>query len=303
MDYRHEKEANMNTVTPQPTAVQSGRITTEGDSLYYEVRGHGAPLIMIAGANGDADEFHLIAEILADEYKVITYDRRAKARSTMNSPQHFEISQQSRDVVAILRAVGEKSAYIFGNSSGAVIALDIAKTQPQAVRAAIIHEPPITQVHPDVLKWQRFYTSVYKSAFTLGASIAALRFLLGTGFPVRKLIKASRDGRKGLPPSTEPLIPSKLIAEFLIKQELLPVTNYLPDVDQIKNNGTQIIMAAGQMTLDHHWWYGETARILSEQLGCECVLFPGHHGSFMDMPHEFATTLRTVLHKATSKSP
>ena len=74
-------------------------------------------------------------DILSDEYKVITYDRRANARSTINNPQNFEISQQSRDAVAVLRAAGEQSAFVFGNSSGAVIALDMAKTQPQAVRA------------------------------------------------------------------------------------------------------------------------------------------------------------------------
>ena len=114
-------------MTSQVT-VQSGRVTTEGDDLYYEVRGQGAPLVMIPGAGGDADRYTLVANLLADEYKVITYDRRANCRSTINDPQNFEISQQSRDVVAVLRAAGETAAFVFDNSSGAVIALDIAKT-------------------------------------------------------------------------------------------------------------------------------------------------------------------------------
>jgi pimeloyl-ACP methyl ester carboxylesterase len=49
----------------------------------------------------------------------------------MNDPQHFEVSQQSRDAVAVLRAAGETSVFVFGNSSGAVIALDMAKTHAQ----------------------------------------------------------------------------------------------------------------------------------------------------------------------------
>lgn len=89
---------------------------------------------MIAPAGGDGWQYAFVADILADEYKVITYDRRANARSTMNAPQNFEISQQSRDAVAVLHAAGETPAFVFGNSSGAVIALDMAKTQPQAVR-------------------------------------------------------------------------------------------------------------------------------------------------------------------------
>jgi pimeloyl-ACP methyl ester carboxylesterase len=126
----------------QQTVLETGRVTTEGDELYYEVRGRGQPLLMIPGGGGDAGLYSFVADILADEFRVITYDRRGNARSTRNEPQNFEISQQSRDAVAVLRAVGEPSAFVFGNSSGAIIALDMAKTQPQAVKAVVAHEPP-----------------------------------------------------------------------------------------------------------------------------------------------------------------
>ena len=102
--------------------MQTGYVKTEGDELYYEVRGSGQPLLMIPGGGGAGKVYSFVADILSDEYKVITYDRRASARSTKNEPQNFEISQQSRDAVAVLQAVGETSAFVFGNSSGAVIA-------------------------------------------------------------------------------------------------------------------------------------------------------------------------------------
>ncbi len=57
-------------------------------------------------------------------------------------------------------------------------------------------------------------------------------------------------------------------------------------------------MAGGKMSLDKKRWYVETAQILAEKLGCEMVTFPGHHGSYMDMPDEWAATLRRLLHKA-----
>src|SRR5262245_48466319 len=139
----------------QDAKIQSGRVTTEGADLYYEVRGAGEPLLMIAPGGGDGWQYSWIADILADEFKVITYDRRANARSTMNAPQNFEIGQQSRDAVAVLRAAHETSAFVFGNSSGAVIAVDLAKTQPQAVRAIVAHEPPLARVHPHARTWQR----------------------------------------------------------------------------------------------------------------------------------------------------
>lgn len=277
--------------------LQTGRVTTEGDDLYYEVRGQGQPLVMIPGAGGDADRYAAVADILADEYKVITYDRRATSRSTMNDPQNFEISQQSRDVVAVLHAAGETSAFVFGNSSGAVIALDMAKTQPQAIRAVVAHEPPLARVHPKAKQWQRFYASVYLTAFEFGSTLAMLRFLFGTGLPVRQMITA-RGETSSSKKSQEPRIGPQVTTDFLVKQELLPVTNYLPDVEMIKKNGVRVFMVGGKMSLDKKRWYVETAQILAERLSCEMVTFPGHHGSYVDMPNEWAATLRSVLHKA-----
>jgi hypothetical protein len=44
-------------MTTQPVIIQSGRVTTEGDDLYYEVRGQGGhekpALLMIAPGGGD----------------------------------------------------------------------------------------------------------------------------------------------------------------------------------------------------------------------------------------------------------
>jgi len=239
-----------------------------------------------------------VADRLADEYKVITYDRRANARSTMNVPQNFEISQQSRDAVAVLRAVGEASAFVFGNSSGAVIALDMARTQPQAIRAVVAHEPPIPRMLPNARKWQRFFASVYLSSFRIGSSLAALQFMIGVELPVRQLINATKGVNLHREQSSVRYISAQESSEFLVRQELLPVTNYLPDVERIRQNGVKVVMAVGQWGLDRKKWYVEAAQILARQLGCELVTFPGHHGSFMDMPDEFAATLRSVLHKA-----
>jgi pimeloyl-ACP methyl ester carboxylesterase len=276
----------------------SGRVNTEGDNLYYEVRGQGQPLLMIPPAGGDGWQYSFVADILANEYKVITYDRRANGRSTMNDPQNFEISQQSRDAVAVLRAAGETSAFVFGNSSAAVIALDMAKTQPQALRAAVAHEAPLPRLLPDARKWQRFFAGVYLNALRFGPSLAALQFMLGIEVPVRKLIQATAPANAHRRQSDEPYLSDKVATEVLVRLELLPVTNYLPDVEQIKQNGVKVYMAVGEWGLKRKVWYVRAAQILAEQFGCELVTFPGHHGSFMDMPEEWAAALRDVLHRA-----
>jgi pimeloyl-ACP methyl ester carboxylesterase len=265
--------------------VQTGCVSTEGDDLYYEVRGQGQPLLMISGGGGDAGFFTYVADILSDEFKVITYDRRGNSRSTRNEPQNFEISQQSRDAVAVIKAVGEESAFVFGNSGGAVIALDMAKTQPQAVRAAIVHEPPVTAMHPDSKTWQRFFAGIYWIGHIFGANLAMLGFALPTGIPRSAYASVPQDTAKRMGRNHD----------FFVKHEMLPFSNYKPDLEAIKQNAVTMFMAAGQMTLDKKKFYGETAPIMAKLLGCKMVVFPGNHLSYIDRPQEWAAVLRGVL--------
>jgi hypothetical protein len=82
-----------------------------------------------------------------------------------------------------------------------------------------------------------------------------------------------------------------------MKEELVPVTNYLPDVVLIKKNRVEVVMAVGEWGQERKKWYVEVARILLAEFGCELVTFPGHHGSYMDMPNEFADRPHSVLQK------
>ncbi|HWI66676.1 MAG TPA: alpha/beta hydrolase [Symbiobacteriaceae bacterium] len=272
------------------TSVYAGRVLTEGDELYYEVRGEGPPLLMISGGGGDAGYYSQVADILADEYTVITYDRRGNSRSTRNEPQNFEVSQQARDAVAVMRAAGHQSAIVFGNSGGAIFALEMARNQPQALKAVVVHEPPVVRMLPDSEQWLRFFAGVYGLAYRYGVTVAMFRFLLSLGIPLSALGKTPKDVGARLEKNNE----------FLVKHEMIPSVTYRPDVERIKGNGVKVFMAAGQVTLDKQKYYGRTAPILADLLGCELVTFPGHHNSYIDLPQEWTATLRSVLHKVGS---
>lgn len=146
-------------------------------------------------------------------------------------------------------------------------------------------------------KWQHFFASVYAMSFVYGSSLAALRFMLGTQLPMLQLIRATSGTNKHREQSSEPYMSPAQASDFLVKQELLPVTNYLPDIEKIKKNGNPVIIAVSEWSLKRKTWYAAVAQILAAQLGCELVTFPGHHGSFMDKPEEWASVLRNVLHK------
>ena len=62
--------------------IEHGRIHANGTELYYEARGDGPPLLLIAGGLADAGQFTALGQALAEQTRVITYDRRGNSRST-----------------------------------------------------------------------------------------------------------------------------------------------------------------------------------------------------------------------------
>ena len=110
-------------------------------------------------------------------------------------------------------------------------------------------------------------------------------------------IKAARAARNARIETHERYLDQKIVTDFFSKQELLPVTNYLPDIEAIKRNKVKAYIAAGERSPQKKRFYAETAQVLAERLRCEFITFPGHHGSFVDMPDAWAATLRNVLGK------
>lgn len=267
--------------------IKTGYVTTEGDTLYFEVRGQGEPLLMISGGGGDAGFYSYVADILSDEYQVITYDRRGNSRSTRNEPINFEVSREARDAVAVLRAVGHESAYVFGNSGGAIFALEMARSQPQAVKAMVVHEPPVVRILPDSKKWQSFFANVYRMAFKYGDQLAIFKFNFSLSIPFSAF--------KSVPKDFQDRVSKFNNNNYLLMHEMLPGVNYMPDIEKIKQNKVKVIMAAGSRTLAKGSYYGRTAPILAEMLGCTMVTFPGHHISYLDLPQEWSETLRKLL--------
>ena len=52
-----------------------------GPSSITRVRGTGPPVLLIMGATGDGGHFDELADLLADEFTVVSYDRRGNGRS------------------------------------------------------------------------------------------------------------------------------------------------------------------------------------------------------------------------------
>ncbi|GCE21449.1 alpha/beta fold hydrolase [Dictyobacter kobayashii] len=105
----------------------------------------GPLLLLIHGAGGSSDAFDGIVNLLANQYTVVTYDRRGLSRSTLDEPQHEQwVETHSDDAHRLLKELGTdyEPAYVFGSGGGAVIGLDLVARHPEQIYTLIAHEPP-----------------------------------------------------------------------------------------------------------------------------------------------------------------
>jgi pimeloyl-ACP methyl ester carboxylesterase len=153
-------------------------ITVDGAELHSEARGSGPALLFIPGALGDGGVFAPMVQLLADEYTVVTYDRRGNSRSPVTGPaKPMSVAEQSDDAVAVLAHHGFSEALVLGSSAGAVIGLDLAARHPQVVTGLIAHEPPAVQVLPDAARWLAFFADLDRITRTEGPWPAFVTFM------------------------------------------------------------------------------------------------------------------------------
>jgi pimeloyl-ACP methyl ester carboxylesterase len=134
-------------------------VITEGAKIYCERRGNGHLLLLITGAMGDAGFYSSAANILADRFTVVSYDRRSNSRSTGDPTINMTIAHQARDAAAIIKAIGNYKAIVFGCSGGGIISLELAAVKPEVIDFLIVHEPPVIELLPaaDAEKWRSYH--------------------------------------------------------------------------------------------------------------------------------------------------
>ena len=129
----------------------TGKTAVHGATLYYEIRGVGPTLLFISGAEGDAAEWDKPGAALAEDFTVVSWDRRSFSRST--APDGFKgvwVDDHADDAAALLSALALSPAHVWGNSSGAIIGLSLVLRHPEVVRTVMLHEPPLFAGMTDV---------------------------------------------------------------------------------------------------------------------------------------------------------
>ncbi|MFC5832808.1 alpha/beta hydrolase [Nonomuraea insulae] len=261
--------------------ITTSSVHTEGAQIVYDHQGSGPPLLLISGGGGDAARHQRLAALLAGQYTVVSYDRRCNSRSTGDTSQDLDMAQQARDAVAVIRAMGHQRAYVFGNSCGASIGLELAACHPEAIIKLIAHEPPVMSILPDGRHWQTFMDGAHDT-FLAEGDVAAMKVFHSSfvGFEESTIARIS----------AENITPN---SEFFLSREFLPITYHVPDLDRIRANGVAMVSAAGSASTGA--FYARTAKVVAERTGCPYAEFPGNHIAFISDPEPFAQVLRESL--------
>lgn len=114
-------------------------ISRDGTIIEYDRTGDGPPIILVMGAFNDRSTGAPLAGQLEPDFTVINYDRRGKGESGDTLP--YAIEREIEDLNALIAEVGG-SAFVFGYSSGAVLALHAA-VKGVPISGLVLYDPPV----------------------------------------------------------------------------------------------------------------------------------------------------------------
>jgi pimeloyl-ACP methyl ester carboxylesterase len=268
----------------------TGTLAVSGTRLFYEVRGEGPALLLVPGGNGDAGPYGWVADELARAYTVVAYDRRGFSRSPLDRPpdDDLRLALDVADAATLIDRFGGGRGYVFGSSSGAIVALELLARRPDRVRAVVAHEPPLLTVLPDAGTQLGFLDGVYDTYRQSNVDVAMRRFTDGVGLERPEVPEAMLPA-----PVTEMMARMRRNEEFFLEHELRQYTREIPDLAALQAAADRLVLAVGRDSRRH--LPGRPAPVLAERLGLDVADFPGGHIGYVTHPAEFAARLREVL--------
>jgi pimeloyl-ACP methyl ester carboxylesterase len=161
------------------TVLTTKKVSNEGAEIYCERRGNGPRLLLIHGAMEDAGFYSSAADILADEFTVVTYDRRCNSRSSGDRNAEMTVAQQARDAAVVIKSIGDNKTTVLGRSGGAIISLELAATRPELIDFLIVHEAPVIRLLPnsDARRWRTFVDEINLKSQREGWQAAQIEFM------------------------------------------------------------------------------------------------------------------------------
>jgi 3-oxoadipate enol-lactonase len=109
-----------------------------GVSLYYELQGAGARLLVISGTGSDLRQQPRVSDgPLAEHFEVLAYDQRGLGQSSVPA-WPYAMRDFADDAAALLDAIGWDNCLVLGISFGGMVAQELAIRHPGRVRRLVL---------------------------------------------------------------------------------------------------------------------------------------------------------------------
>jgi pimeloyl-ACP methyl ester carboxylesterase len=261
--------------------MKSQKLKVPGAVIYHEVRGDGPLLILIPGGPTDADIMAPLASLLKDRFTVVSYDPRGNSRSIFDGDAvEQSLDVHGDDVAALISQLNRGPAFLFGNSGGAQIGLNLCARYPALVRKLVAHEPPCISLLEDANQNLQAMNKVVETYHVMGAGPAMGLFMQIAGMnpPERA-------------PARSPSTFMKANLAYFLEYGVKPIGTYLPDVKALRNSKVVVgVGAESEGQLAHR-----SALALAKALNVEPIVFPDGHSGWVREPAAFAKVLSDQL--------
>jgi pimeloyl-ACP methyl ester carboxylesterase len=154
----------------------------DGTTLAYDVYGSGPALILISGATcfRSFEPVLYDAKVFAEEFTVYNYDRRGRGDSGNTLP--YSIEREVEDIEAMIDAAGG-TAYVYGHSSGAILALEAAMRLGDKVSKLVMYDLSYVHDEADQNEFKELSQGLYALLDNDENEKAISLFLEGIGIP------------------------------------------------------------------------------------------------------------------------
>jgi alpha-beta hydrolase superfamily lysophospholipase len=119
--------------------------SSDGTTIAFDRLGDGPPVVLVCGGSTDRSANAPLAQQLSERYSVYNYDRRGRGDSGDTPP--YAVAREIEDIDAVVAAAGG-SAFLFGTSSGAALALEAAADLKGVTKLAMWEPPYVPEGGP-----------------------------------------------------------------------------------------------------------------------------------------------------------
>lgn len=164
----------------------------DGTRIAYEISGQGPALILVDGAlcHRNFGPSGALSAQLSSHFTVYRYDRRGRGESGDTLP--YAVEREVEDLAALIEAAGG-SAFVYGTSSGAALALEAAISGLPITRLAL-YEPPYNSEPSALMAYGQYVADVQALLANGKRGDAVVRFMSYVGTPTEAI-----DGMKHAP--------------------------------------------------------------------------------------------------------